>query len=133
MPELPEPPGDAPRVIDQGSIWILVASPSIWAAHFLISYWVAAVYCAKAPNAAPLMEPRWIAIGLGVFCCALIGWLAWIAVKRYGGVFLIFEEITESSERGRDKFVGHVSLLLCVLSAVAIVFNIIPGLVLGEC
>ncbi|GAA4225313.1 protein-S-isoprenylcysteine O-methyltransferase Ste14 [Sagittula marina] len=133
MPKTPH--YDAPSVMDQGSIWILVAAPSIWAAHFLVSYWVAAVYCAKSTTGAlgGLMEPRWIAVWLGLACIAVIAWLGVIAVRRYGGVFVIFEEITESSERGRDKFIGHVALLLCVLSVVAIVFTIIPGLVFNEC
>ena len=126
-------PGDAPRMIDQGSVWILVAVPSIWAAHFLLSYWIAAVWCAKVGPAASLVEPRWIIAGLGLLCCAVIAWLGVIAVRRYGGVFVIFEEITDSSERGRDRFIGHVSLLLCVLSVVAIVFTVIPGLVMTQC
>ncbi|WP_425072204.1 hypothetical protein [Sagittula sp. S175] len=129
MPEIKH--YDAPRVIDSGSIWILVAAPSIWAAHFLVSYWVAAVWCAKAGGT--LADPRWIIVALGVLCVAVIGWLGVIAVRRYGGVFVVFEEITESSERGRDKFVGHVALLLCVLSVVAIGFNVIPALVFDQC
>ncbi|EPX75834.1 hypothetical protein [Salipiger mucosus] len=127
------PPGDAPRVVDQGSVWILVAVPSIWAAHFLLSYWVAAIWCAKAAPMASLVEPRWIIVGLGVIGAAAIAWLGRIAVRRYGGVFVIFEEITESSERGRDRFIGHVTLLLCVLSVVAIIFTVIPGLVFATC
>ncbi|NDV52551.1 MULTISPECIES: hypothetical protein [unclassified Salipiger] len=127
------PPGEAPRVIDQGSVWILVAAPSIWAAHFLLSYWVAAIWCAKLGRGTPLTEPRWIIAGLGALCIAAIIGLAVLAVRRYGGVFVIFEEITESSERARDRFVGHVALLLCVLSAVAILFTVIPGMVLGQC
>ncbi|MBE9637040.1 hypothetical protein [Salipiger mangrovisoli] len=127
------PPGDAPRVIDQGSVWILVAAPSIWAAHFLISYWVAAIWCAKLGRGTSLAEPRWIIAGLGALCIGAIIGLAVLAVRRYGGVFVIFEEITESSERGRDRFVGHVALLLCVLSAAAILFTVIPGMVLGQC
>jgi hypothetical protein len=29
------------------SLWLLVASPVIWAAHFLLCYGTAAVWCAK--------------------------------------------------------------------------------------
>ncbi|EIE49310.1 hypothetical protein AL036_11645 [Salipiger aestuarii] len=125
------PPGDAPRVIDQGSVWIMVAAPTLWALHFVASYVVAAVWCARIGPS--LTEPRWIIAGMAVVCVALIVWLATQAVRRYGGVFVIFEEITESSERGRDKFIGHVSLLLCILSGVAIAFTVIPGFVFGSC
>lgn len=125
----------APRLIDAGSVWILAAAPSIWAAHFLVSYWVAAVWCAKSTSGdlGGWLEPRWIAVWLGLASVAMIVWLGVIAVRRYGGVFVVFEEITESSERGRDRFIGHVALLLCVLSMVAIVFTIIPGLVFDQC
>lgn len=125
------PPGDAPRVIDQGSVWILVAAPTIWAVHFVASYVIAAVWCAKVGPS--LVEPRWIIALLGLIGIALIVWLGRIAMRRYGGIFLVFEEITDSSERGRDRFIGHVSLLLCVLSAVAILFTVIPGMVFSTC
>lgn len=125
-------PKDAPRLIDQGSVWVLVAAPSIWAAHFLVSYWIAAIWCAKS-DAQSLTMPSWIIAGLGLVCIAVIVVLALIAIRRYGGVFLVFEEITEGSERGRDRFIGHVTLLLCILSAAAIAFTIIPGMVLGQC
>lgn len=125
------PPGDAPRVIDQGSIWILVAAPTLWAIHFVASYVLAATWCAKVGQS--LSGPAWIIVGMGAVCIALILWLAVIAIRRYGAVFLIFEEITESSKKGRDKFIGHVSLLLCTLSAVAILFTVIPGFVFSTC
>ena len=70
---------------------------------------------------------------LGLIGIALIVWLGRIAMRRYGGIFLVFEEITDSSERGRDRFIGHVSLLLCVLSAAAILFTVIPGMVFSTC
>lgn len=126
---------DAPRVIDSGSIWILVAAPTIWAAHFLVSYWVAAVYCAKSTSGwlGGITDPRWIIVGLGGLSIAAIVWLGVIAVRRYGGVFVVLEEITDSSEQGRERFIGHVALLLCALSAVAIVFTVIPGLVFDRC
>ena len=126
-------PKDAPRVIDQGSVWILVAVPSIWAGHFLLSYWIAAIWCAKLPAGASLAEIRWVIAGLGALSIAAIAGLGVIAVRRYGGEFLVFEEITESSERGRDRFIGHVTLLLCGLSVMATLFTVIPGLVIGQC
>ncbi len=131
QPEGFGPPGDAPRIIDQGSIWIMVAAPTLWAAHFVASYVLAAVWCAKIGPS--LTQPRWIIAAMGALCAGVIVWLGVRAVRRYGGVFVIFEEITESSERGRDKFIGHVSLLLCILSVLAIVFTVIPGFVFGTC
>ncbi|WP_370313103.1 hypothetical protein [Sagittula sp.] len=121
----------APRLIDDGSLWIMVAAPSIWAAHFLISYWVAAIWCAKIGGS--LLDVRWIIAALGLASIVLIGLLALIAVRRYGGTFVIFEEITEDSRPARERFMGHVSLLLCVLSAVAVGFTVIPGLVMTTC
>lgn len=121
----------APRLIDDGSLWIMIAAPSIWAAHFLISYWVAAIWCAKIGGS--LLDVRWIIAALGLASIALIGLLALIAVRRYGGTLIIFEEITEDSRPARERFMGHVSLLLCILSAVAVGFTVIPGLVMQTC
>ncbi len=61
------PPGEAPRVIDQGSVWILVAAPSIWAAHFLLSYWVAAIWCGSlAAWLAFAYGLRWVMQQVGI-------------------------------------------------------------------
>ena len=130
------PPGEEPpkRLLEEGSLWIMVAAPTVWAAHFLLCYWVAAVWCAKVTEGpGPLGPVRLTVAGLTVAALGLIGLLAWHAVRRYHGVLLIHEQLTEDTERERTRFLGHATLLLASLSAVAVVFDAMPVLVFDTC
>lgn len=130
------PPGEDPpkRLLEEGSLWIMVAGPTVWAAHFLLSYWVAAVWCAKVVEGdGPLDGVRLTVAGLTVGALALIALLAWYAVRRYDGRLLVREELTEDTEAERTRFLGHSALLLCSLSAVAVIFDALPAVVFDSC
>lgn len=130
------PPGEEPpkRLLEEGSIWIVVAGPVIWAAHFLLCYWAAAVWCAKIAPAAGGIGPVRAAVGgLTVVALALIALIARLAVRRYHGVLVIDEAITDDTEGGRTRFMGHATLLLCALSATAVLFDALPALVFRTC
>lgn len=126
------------RLIDEGSLWIMVAAPSVWAAHFLLCYWAAAVWCAKVgPD---LDTVFWIIMGLTAACLLIVLWLGWKARRDYDGRFYV-----ESQLRGegpahdgdtvddRRRFLGHATLLLCGLSFIAIVVDAAPILVFDRC
>lgn len=119
------------RLIDDGSLWIMVAAPTVWAAHFLLCYWIAAVWCAKIGG--PLDEVRFWVLVLTAGALALVALLAWHAVRRYDGQLLIQEDLTKDTEEERERFLGHATLLLCSLSALAIVFDAVPALVFDQC
>ncbi len=126
-----EPPK---RLLEEGSLWIMVAAPTVWAAHFLLCYWAAAVWCAKiAEGVGPLGTVRWTIAGLTAGALALIAFLAWRAVRRYDGKLLIHRELAGASEEERTRFLGHSTLLLCSLSAVAVIFQALPAVVFDTC
>ena len=130
------PAGEDPpkRLLEEGSLWIMVAAPTVWAAHFLLCYWVAAVWCAKVVDGiGPLGTVRWTIAALTAAALALIAFLAWHAVRRYDGKLLIREELTEDTEAERTRFLGHATLLLSELSAVAIVLDVLPAVVFDTC
>lgn len=129
-----EDPRRHKRLIDEGSLWIMVAAPCVWAAHFLLSYWIAAVWCAKAGAEFASLDPvrPWI-LGLTVAAWVAIALLARHAVRRYGGQLLIDEDLTEDTEPERERFLGHATLLLAALSALAVLFDTIPALVFDRC
>lgn len=126
-----EPPK---RLLEEGSLWIMIATPSVWAAHFLLSYWIASVWCAKVVDGTGALDTvrLWV-LGLTVAALALIGLLARHAVRRYDGRLLIHEDMAEDTEAERTRFLGRATLLLCCLSAVAILFNSLPALVFDRC
>ena len=129
VPHGEEPPK---RLLEEGSLWIMIAAPCVWAGHFLLSYWAAAVWCAKLSQEQILVVRLGVG-GLTILALALVGWLARHAVRRYQGELLIRENLTEPTEAERTRFLGHAALLLCSLSAVAIVFDTMPVLVFDSC
>ena len=130
------PPGEAgPKgILDEGSLWIMIAAPSVWALHFLLAYWGAAVWCAKIPERTEDVLAVRLGVGvLTVVALAVVAWLARKAVRSYQGRLLIREQLTEPSEPERTRFLGHATLLLCSLSAAAIIFDAMPALVFDSC
>lgn len=121
-------------LFQEGSLWPVIAALSIWAGHFLLCYWVAAVWCAKyAAGEGSLLWVR-IAIGLlTVLALAVLAWLARHAAHRYHARLDIEDDLLEDSDFDRARFLGHATLLLCALSAVAIVFDVVPALVFATC
>lgn len=120
-----------PRIIDDGSVWIVIMPPVIWAGHFLAAYWIAAVWCARDLGA--LAPAAWAILVLTVLALAAIGWLARVAVVNYGGSLRPVRAIAGDRDVARKRFLGHVALLLCALNAVAVVFTAIPSAVFPRC
>jgi hypothetical protein len=105
-------------------LWVLIAGPLIWSAHFLISYIVAAVHCAKQPHTA-LDDVRLLILVLTVAA------LAGIAVTGARGLQLHLRSLDglphdDDTPEDRRSFLGFATLLLCGLSAVAVIFVAMP-------
>lgn len=114
------------------SLWLLVVSPAIWAAHFLASYVTAAVYCAKfAPADGSLTPVRWaiaaytVAAFVGIAITAWFGWRR----QRYGTP----EDVHIDTPLVRHRFLGTATLLLSMLSAVATLYTAMTAVFLGDC
>lgn len=113
---------DAPHEKKE-NLWLLIVSPGIWAAHFLLSYVTAAVWCAKfAPSAGGTLQPvRWAIAFYTVVA------LAGIALNGFGGLRR-HNFGTESlphdfdTPGDRHRFLGFATVLLAGLSAVATLF-----------
>lgn len=120
-------------LLEEGSLWIMVAAPTVWGAHFLLSYWVAAVYCARVGEDGDFLIVRLAVGALTAVALALVGWLARHARRRYGGKLRISDDLVTDTEGERTRFLGHATLLLCTLSAVAILFDLMPVLFIGGC
>ena len=110
------------HVAEERQSLIIMAAPSaVWAAHFLLSYITAAVWCAKQPSAlAPLMTVRTaIAIYTVVALLAIgaIGWIGWRA-HRYGKGLVSDDADTPEA---RHRFIGYATVLLSGFSAMAVI------------
>jgi hypothetical protein len=115
------------------NLWLLIVSPTIWAAHFLLSYISAAIWCAKFAARYGSLEPvRWaIAIYTVV---ALLG-IAWngrsgLRRHRFGTESLPHDFDTPGD---RHRFLGFATALLAGLSAVATVFAAFVVIFFEDC
>src|SRR5688572_20477874 len=104
------------------SLWILTFAPTIWAAHFLLSYATAAVWCAKA--AAPGAGLGDVRLAIGIYTAAalggiaIVGWTGWRR-QEITGFHMPPGEIEAAADTAEDRhqFLAFATLLLSGLSA----------------
>jgi hypothetical protein len=112
---------------------LLAASPTIWAAHFLLSYCTAAVWCAKLDSGGSTLGGAgvaiWIFTAAALAAIAAIGRHAWLR-HRYGGSELPHDF---ASPEDRHRFLGFACVLLSGLSAVAVLYGALAVAFVGSC
>ena len=117
-------PADSPLHLPEKHerLWLLIVSPTIWAAHLLLSYTTAAVWCAKHARRDASLEPvRWLIAAYTAAALAAIAWNARDGLRRH-------RRGTESPPHDYDTpgdrhgFLGYATVLLAGLSAVAVLF-----------
>jgi hypothetical protein len=115
-------------------LWRVIAAPVTWALHFLFCYVWMAVYCQKAGRDAGFGDARIAVIAATVLALAAIGWSTH-ALWRVRGRSLTDNdfEFEHNTPEERHRFLSHVALMLCVLSAVGIAYVSIPIFTLSTC
>jgi hypothetical protein len=115
-------------------LWRVIAAPIVWALHFLFCYVYAAIYCEKTGRGASLDQPTLVVIGATVVALGLIG-LSTRHIWRVRARSLTDNdfEFEHNTPEERHRFLSHVALMLCVLSAVAVLYVTIPMLYLSTC
>jgi hypothetical protein len=115
------------------SLWRLVASPAIWALHFLLCYGTAAVWCAKYALPDEPLTPVRIAIGvftiLALVPVALIGWAGYRRHRLPGGQ----RSHAADTPEDRHRFLGFATLLLSGLSSIAILYEALAAVFIRSC
>ncbi len=114
-------------------LWRLVVSPSIWAAHFMLSYVTAAIWCAKfASRDGSLTPVRWAIAAYTVLALAGIAFNARSGLKRHrrGSESLPHNFDTPGDRHG---FLGYATVLLAGLSAVAVLFAALVVVFFKDC
>jgi hypothetical protein len=115
------------------SLLFLAASPVIWAAHFMLSYLTAAIWCAKVAGPAGFLDGARVAIAVyTVLALSGIGYIGWRAFRRhsYGTATLPHDD---DSPEDRHRFLGFAALLLSALSAVAVIYAALAAVFIGSC
>ena len=122
-----------PKPLDKGSLWLLTIAPTIWAAHLLLSYITAAVWCARfaGPDAGLGGVRRAVTwyTAAALVGIAVVGWEG-IRRHRYGT-----EATTHDldSPEDRHRFLGFATLLLAGLSAVAVLYAALAATYFETC
>lgn len=115
------------------SLFTVGAAPLIWAAHLLLSYVTAAIFCAKAASRAEPLTLVQLAIGAYTFvslaAVIALGARGWRR-HRHGAAPLPHDA---DSAADRHRFLGLATFLLCGLSAIAIVFQALAAALIGSC
>lgn len=116
------------------SLWLLTTSPTIWAAHFLLSYIGGAVWCGLAgQRSAGLGMLHALVIGTALIALigiGLTGRAGWRKHTHKGQQPLPHDEDTPED---RHRFLGFATVLLSCLSAIATIYVAISVLFVGNC
>lgn len=127
------PPDEGETSESRQTLWLLAASPTIWAVHFLACYITAAIWCAKVGGAtgslgwvptAVLTYTVVALVGIGVITA--IGWRR----HDYGTAAVPHDFDTRAD---RHRFLGFATVLLSGLSAVAVLYVAVVAAFFGSC
>lgn len=122
-----------PQTPDRYSLWLLTIAPAIWAAHLLLCYITAAIWCAKfVPPGGPLGSIR-TAIA-SYTAVALVGIVAtgWVGFRRHSyGTETTTHDL--DSVEDRHRFLGFATLLLAGLSAVGVLYAALAATFFESC
>lgn len=117
----------------QDNLWTLIAAPTIWGFHFLFSYFLAAYKC--APNADPFEDIGGTRVAIVMVTLVSLGLIALILRRAQrewreeGGGFRNSKDTPEA----RERFLEFSTLLLAGLSFVAVIYETMPVLLIGDC
>lgn len=115
---------------EAGALLRITLSPSIWALHFVLVYASTAIVCSKLTGGEVLWMLR---VGIGaltvaaLLAIALVGWRSWVAANLRG------DGPKGATPAARHRFLGLISLLLSVISFIAVVYVLMPALFLESC
>ena len=118
---------------ERESLWWLAAAPSVWALHFVASYATVAIWCAKAVARDGPLGAAWVAVLVyTVVALVVVATIGWIALRRHRfGMAKVPHDLDTSEDRHR--FLGFATLLLSVMSAVAIAYVALPLFFIRTC
>lgn len=115
------------------SLWWLAAAPGIWAAHFLLSYATAAVWCAKVVGRDGSLAGVRLAIVIYTVVALIgIGIIGRRGHRRHGPGL---ETVPHNFDSAGDcqRFLGFAVLLLSGLSAVATFYGALTVVFIESC
>lgn len=112
----------------------LFAGPTIWSLHFLACYVLVAIVCEKTAGDPDSFWSARLAIAaftaVALVAIAVAGFWAW---RQTGAAPERHAPYDRPTQPDRRQFLGHTQLLLNAMSAVAVIYNALPALLIRSC
>lgn len=115
------------------NLWLLIVSPVLWGAHFLLCYLTAVIWCAKLAGPDSSLGGVRVAMAIYTLLALLgIGIIGWHAFRRhtFGSTTVPHDFDTPQD---RHRFLGFATLLLSALSVVATLYTALAAIFIGSC
>jgi hypothetical protein len=121
------------RTPDRDSLWLLTIAPTIWAAHLLLSYITAAIWCAKfVPPGGPLGSIRSAIMWYTAVALVGIAIIGWEGFRRHSyGTETTTHDLDSAEDRHR--FLGFATMLLSGLSAAGVLYAALAATFFDTC
>jgi hypothetical protein len=122
-----------PQTSDSYSLWLLTIAPTIWAAHLLLCYITAAIWCAKfVSQGGSLGSIRTAIMWYTAAALAGIAAIGWEGFRRHSyGTETTTHDL--DSVEDRHRFLGFATLLLAGLSAVGVLYAALAATFFESC
>lgn len=119
------------NLLNRNSLLSLVAAPIVWAAHFLLSYVIVSLACAAGLTESWVAGITAIQASIGALTLVAIALLVWSGIVNHDK----WRRAPRSASAGDDmsRFFALASVLLCGLSAVAVIWVAFPAFILPSC
>ena len=114
-------------------LWIVPASPAIWAAHFMVCYITAALWCGMVVGRdGSLLTVRMAISAFTVVALAAIAGVWWLGYRAHasGNADLPHDDDTPED---RHRFMGFATVLLSGLSGLAVIYTAMTVLFIETC
>jgi hypothetical protein len=124
---------DPSLVESRERLWVIPASPVVWALHFTATYVTAAVWCGRWAGPARDLGAAGTAIAVYTAAALLaIGVLGWYGFRahQYGDGRPPHDADTPED---RHRFIGLATMLLSGLSIIAVVYSALAVWLSGAC
>lgn len=114
----------------------MAAPMTVWALHFVVIYSLVGLACERGWTLHVVAGLNILVWQLALLCVMTLALLAWLAMRATRSSK---REVTALSSSGQDvtakrrRFVARVTLALCLLAAVAVLFTTIPAFLVPTC
>ena len=114
----------------------MAAPMTVWTLHFVAIYSLVGLACERGWTLHVVAGLNMLVWQLAVLCAITLAVLAWLALRAARASKLDAAATSPVGQDGvvkRRRFVARVTLALCLLAAVAVLFTTIPAFLVPTC